>query len=62
MTDDSDRIHELLNASVQPLLPPPGTFERVRRRARRRKAQRALLAGAAAAVVKIGRASCRERV
>ncbi len=57
MTDDSDRIHELLNASVQPLLPPPGTFERVRRRARRRKAQRALLAGAAAAVVIAGAAA-----
>ncbi len=51
VTDDHDRIHELLNAAVQPLPPPPGTFQRIRRRARRRRAQRAALTAAAAAAV-----------
>jgi hypothetical protein len=55
VTDPRDDIDTWLNAQVEPLHPPPGTFERVRKQARRRKARRALVsavsAGAAAAVV-----------
>jgi len=50
VTDD-DRIHQMLTAAVQPLPPPPGAFEQIRRRARRRKAARAGLAAAGTAVV-----------
>lgn len=51
MSEPEDPIRAWLDAEVQPLAPPPGTFERVRRRARRRKAGRALMSGAAVAVV-----------
>lgn len=55
MTDPHDDIDTWLNAQVEPLRPPPGTFERIRKQARRRKARRVLVsavsAGAAAAVV-----------
>jgi photosystem II stability/assembly factor-like uncharacterized protein len=40
-----------MNAQVQPLPPPPGTFELIRKRARRRKATRAVAAAAGAAAV-----------
>jgi len=43
-----DELDTWLGAQVQPLLPPPGTFERVSRRARRLRARRALLAAAGA--------------
>lgn len=53
MTDPHD-IDAWLHGEVEPLPPPPGTFERIRKRARRRKARRAVLsaasAGAAAAL------------
>jgi hypothetical protein len=29
---DRDRLDAWLNAEVEPLAPPPGTFERIRRR------------------------------
>ena len=55
MTDPHDDIDTWLNAQVEPLHPPPGTFERIRKQARRRKARRALVsavsAGAAAVVI-----------
>jgi hypothetical protein len=55
VTDPRDDIDTWLNAQVDPLHPPPGTFERIRKQARRRKARRALVsavsAGAAAVVI-----------
>jgi hypothetical protein len=55
VTDPRDDIDTWLHAQVEPLHPPPGTFERIRKQARRRKARRALVsavsAGAAAAVI-----------
>ena len=51
MTDHRDPIEAWLSADVEPLLPRPGTFERVRRRARRRKAVRTVSAAASAAVI-----------
>ena len=55
MTDPRDDLDAWLHAEVDPMHPPPGTFERIRKQARRRKARRALIsaasAGAAAAVI-----------
>jgi hypothetical protein len=59
MTDDSDRLRELLTWTGEPLPPSPGQFERVHRRARIRRLYRAvvptaaavLAAGAAAVIV-----------
>jgi hypothetical protein len=51
MGDPGDRVDAWLNAEVEPLAPPPGTFGRIRRRARRRKAARAVLSGAGVAIV-----------
>ena len=55
MTDPRDDIDTWLHAQVEPLSPPPGTFERIRKQARRRKARRVLVsavsAGAAASVI-----------
>jgi hypothetical protein len=51
MSDPDDRIDAWLNAEVEPLAPPPGTFERVRRRAHRRKVRRATMSAAGAAIV-----------
>jgi hypothetical protein len=51
MSEPRDRIDDWLNHEVEPLLPPPGTFERISRRARRRKARRAALSAAGVAVV-----------
>jgi hypothetical protein len=48
---DRDRVDAWLNAEVEPLAPPPGTFGRIRRRARRRKAGRALMSGAGVVIV-----------
>src|SRR6266567_2102581 len=42
MSDPRNSIDAWLNAEVEPLAPPPGTFERVRRRARRHKGNRSL--------------------
>lgn len=49
MTDPRDELDTWMNAQVQPLPPPPGTFELIRRRARRRKVTRAVAAAAATA-------------
>jgi hypothetical protein len=51
MSEPRDRIDDWLNREVEPLPPPPGTFERVSRRARRRKAKQAALSAAGVAVV-----------
>ena len=55
MTDPRDDIDTWLHGQVEPLHPPPGTFERIRKQARRRKTRRVLVsavsAGAAAAVI-----------
>jgi len=51
VTDHRDEIDSWLDADVQPLPPPPGTFERVSRRARQRKAGQAVLSAAGAAVL-----------
>jgi hypothetical protein len=52
MTDPRDELDTWMNAQVQPLPPPPGTFELIRRRARRRKVAKAV-AGAATAAAAI---------
>src|SRR6266700_554140 len=54
MSNHRDEIDSWLDADVQPLTPPPGTFERVSRRARRRKAGRAIASAAGAMVVVAG--------
>lgn len=51
MTDPRDPIEAWLSRDVELLSPPPGTFQRVHRRARRRKAVRTISATAGAAVV-----------
>lgn len=51
MPDPRDPVDDWLDLRVEPLPPPPGTFERIRRRARRKKAGRALMSGAGAAIV-----------
>jgi hypothetical protein len=52
MADRRDDLDSWLDGRVDPLPPPPGTFELIKRRARRRKYRRlAVTAGAAAVVV-----------
>jgi hypothetical protein len=51
VTDPRDDLDAWLESRVQPLPPPPGTFELIRRRARRRKVRRAAVAAAGAAAV-----------
>jgi len=51
MADPRDDLDAWMNAQVQPLPPPPGTFELIRKRARRRKMTRAAVAAAGAAAV-----------
>jgi hypothetical protein len=46
-----DPVDDWLNAQVEPLAPPPGRFERIRRQARRRKARRAGASAVGAAIV-----------
>jgi hypothetical protein len=54
MDEPRDDIDTWLEERVTPLLPRPGTFEQVRKRARRRKLGQAALAVAGAAVVAAG--------
>ena len=54
VTDRHDEIEDWLGAEVHPLAPPPGTFERVQRRARRRKTHQVLVTAAGAVVVIAG--------
>ncbi len=51
MTDPRDRLDTWLSTEVEPLTPPPGTFGRIRKRARRRKAGRALMSAAGVVIV-----------
>jgi hypothetical protein len=51
MTDPRDRIDTWLSTEVEPLAPPPGTFDRIRKRARHRKAGRAVASAAGVLVV-----------
>jgi hypothetical protein len=52
MADRPDDLDAWLNDRVDPLPPPPGTFELIKRRARRRKYRKlAITAGAAAVIV-----------
>jgi hypothetical protein len=48
---EPDELDRWLDQQVQPLAPPPGTFELVTKRARRRKLRRALVSAAGAAAV-----------
>jgi hypothetical protein len=54
MDEPRDDVDTWLQERVTPLLPHPGAFEQVRKRARRRKLGRAALAAAGAAVVVAG--------
>jgi len=54
MDEPRDDIDTWLQERVTPLLPHPGTFEQIRRRARRRKLGRATLTAAGAVVVLAG--------
>jgi hypothetical protein len=46
-----DDLDTWLHERIDPMLPPPGTFDLIRKRARRRKARQALISAAAAGVV-----------
>jgi photosystem II stability/assembly factor-like uncharacterized protein len=51
MGNPRDRIDDWLSADVEPLSPPPGTFDQIRQRARRRKISRAVISAAGIVVV-----------
>jgi hypothetical protein len=51
MGEPRDRIDDWLSTDVDPLAPPPGTFGRIRQRARRRKISRAVMSAAGIVVV-----------
>ncbi|MGP0028286.1 MAG: hypothetical protein ACLPKE_33755 [Streptosporangiaceae bacterium] len=51
MDEHRDDLDTWLRARIDPLPPPPGTFERVRRRARRRRYRQVAVTAAAAAAV-----------
>ncbi|HEY1643447.1 MAG TPA: hypothetical protein VGG35_22370 [Streptosporangiaceae bacterium] len=54
MTDPRNEIDTWLGREVEPLPPPPGSFDRIHRRARRRKLNQALTASAGAVIVIAG--------
>jgi photosystem II stability/assembly factor-like uncharacterized protein len=62
VSEPRDELDSWLNVRVQPLLPPPGTFERVSRQARRRRTRRAVLAAAGAVAIAAGTAVVIPRV
>jgi photosystem II stability/assembly factor-like uncharacterized protein len=51
MGNPRDWIDDWLTAEVEPLAPPPGTFERIKKRARRRKVSRAVMSAAGIVIV-----------
>jgi hypothetical protein len=51
MDDRHDNVDDWLTGRVDPLYPPPGAFELIRRRARRRKYRKLAVAAGAAAVI-----------
>ena len=54
MTSPRDQIDDWLEHGVTPLSPPPGSLDRIRRRARQRKTRQATIAAAGCAVVLAG--------
>jgi hypothetical protein len=54
VSNPRDEVDAWLHDDVEPLAPPPGTFERVSRKARRRKVRRAAVSAAGAAVIVAG--------
>ena len=56
MTSPRDQIDDWLEHGVTPLSPPPGSLDRIRRRARQRKTRQATIAAAGCAVVLAGAA------
>jgi photosystem II stability/assembly factor-like uncharacterized protein len=57
VSNPRDELDDWLDGDVQPLAPPPGTYERVTRQARRRKVRRAVLSAAGAVVIVAGLAA-----
>jgi hypothetical protein len=51
MTSPRDELDDWLAGEVQPLNPPPGSLDRIRRQARHRKARQAVVAAAGCAIV-----------
>ncbi len=51
MDEHRDDLDAWLSARVQPLLPPPGTFDRIHSQARRRRIRRAVLSAAGALAI-----------
>jgi hypothetical protein len=51
VTSPRDEIDDWLGGEVRPLNPPPGSLDRIRRRARKRKTRQAVFTAAACAVV-----------
>jgi hypothetical protein len=51
VTDPRDQLDDWLASDLTPLGPPPGTLDRIRRRARQRKTRQVVVASAACAVV-----------
>jgi hypothetical protein len=51
VTDPRDQLDDWLGTDVTPLRPPPGTLNRIRRRARQRKTRQVVVASAACAIV-----------
>jgi hypothetical protein len=51
MADRRDDVDSWLSERIEPLSPPPGTFELIKRRARRRKYRKLALTATAAAVI-----------
>jgi len=51
MADRHDDVDSWLSGRIDPLPPPPGTFELIKRRARRRKYRRLAITAASAAVI-----------
>src|SRR5690349_25119555 len=49
--DRHDDVDAWLNERIEPLSPPPGTFDLIKRRARRRKFRRLAITASSAAVV-----------
>ena len=51
MADHRDNVDDWLSERINPLPPPPGTFELIKRRARRRKIRRLAITATTAAVI-----------
>ena len=51
MADHRDDVDDWLSERINPLPPPPGTFELIKRRARRRKIRRLAITATTAAVI-----------